>query len=267
MRFLAYGAETCPNTGKKHHQAYAYFYNRRSASKKVLCQIGAMFGDIHCNVLPMYGSILQNETYCSKDTKGLLTKFGDEPAQGMRGDLKETTALILKGELDCDTIAEESPVFFHQYGRTMERCQTIAMRRVWRTEMTKGIWFTGPSGSGKSHHAFEGFDPSTHYVKNLNDEWWDGYRGQPIVILNELKFQIPMKELLDLVDKYPKTVKQRNREPVPFLAKEVRVASIHHPEDLYGGNGEPMAQFHRRFKIVILDERCPVGNNETTGPV
>ena len=67
--------------------------------------------------------------------------------------------------------------------------------------MTQGTYIHGPSGVGKSHMAFQGFTPETHYVKCLEDEWWDGYTGQPIVIINEFRGQIKLSELFDLVDK------------------------------------------------------------------
>ena len=114
----------------------------------------------------------------------------------------------------------------HQYGRTLDRLEAIALRKKVRKWQTQGVWYTGPTSSGKSHAVFTNthgeygsYDPETHYLKNLCEEWWDGYKGQSIVIFNEFRGQVPFSELLDLCDKWPKTVKQRNKEPVPFLAR------------------------------------------------
>eukprot|EP00873_Tetraselmis_striata_P010697 jgi/Tetstr1/430961/TSEL_020716.t1 len=138
--------------------------------------------------------------------------------------------------------------------------------RGWRRR--KGPRFRGPRtvvgpaqavGGGKSHKVFEGYDPDTHYVKNLNEEWWDGYKGHPVVIFNEFRGQIKFSELLDLVDKWPKTVKWRNRESVPFLAKEIRVASIKPPEHVFSriveNEEEPWGQFQRKFTVINLRKR------------
>ena len=132
----------------------------------------------------------------------------------------------------------------------IREAETIMMRRKWRTQMTKGIWYTGPTGTGKSHKVFEDYDPETHYVKNVNNDWWDGYKQQPIVVLYDFRGQIPLSELLDLVDKWPKTVKCRYRESVPFISTHVLVASRFPPEEVYKISVHEWGQFMRRFEIV-----------------
>ena len=261
VRFIAYGPEVAPTTGRKHHQAYMYLYKDTAYGKRSLCSLGKMFGDIHCKVMPMFGKITDNESYCSKDNAGELIKHGDEPAQGCRGDVDEAKEKIMKGDLTADDIAVENPGFFHQYGRTLDRLEAIALRQKFRTWMTLCTWYTGHTGSGKSWHCFKAhgeYDPKTHYVKNLNEDWWDGYKGQPIVILNEFRGQIPFTEMLDLIDRWPKTVKWRGKESVPFLARHIVIASIKRPEDVYVNQdqtGEPWGQWTRRVKVVTLNKR------------
>ena len=265
MKYIAYGEEVCPETGKRHHQAYVSFVNPKSASNKNLCKIGDMFGPIHCSVQGMKGSFAQNEAYCSKE--GDLKEFGEKPRQGFRGDIREVADRILSGESSADEICIDNPEFFHQYGRTLDRLEAIALRKKFRTEMTKGIWICGASGSGKSHEAFSDYNPDTHYIKNLNEDWWDGYKGQETVIINEFRGEIRFSELLDLVDKWPKTVKWRCRESVPFLAKTVIITSIKRPEDVYVNQvDEPWKQFERRFVVKEMEQKCSEGNIKTSEP-
>jgi len=259
IRFVAYGAEKCPTTGRPHHQLYFYLFKDSTYGKLVLNKLGKMFGETHCQVKPMFGRITDNEAYCSKDTAGELIKHGSEPAQGARGDIDEAKELIMKGDMTADEICVENPGFFHQYGRTLDRAEAIALRQRYRTWRTLCTWYTGHTFSGKSWHCFKAhgeYDPKTHYVKNLNEDWWDGYKGQPIVIFNEFRGQIPFSEMLDLIDEWPKTVRWRGREPVPFLAKEIVIASVKHPEDVYvNQSGEPWEQWTRRVKVVTLKKR------------
>lgn len=273
IRYLAYGAEVCPSTKKKHHQMFVYFNNLKNTGNRSLNNIGKMFGKIHCNVEPMYGSVLENESYCSKESE--LFELGDKPKQGVRSDIKESVDMIVAGEITPDDICIENPIFYHQYGRTLEKARAIGLRRRYRTEMTQGIWIWGESSSGKSHEAFKDYDPSTHYVKNLNEEWWDGYMGQSTVIFNEFRGSFcKFSELLDLVDKWPKNVKWRNRESVPFLAQKLIITCICEPRDCYSGieNYEDWEQFNRRFtvikkeKYVQMEQKCSIGNNETIEP-
>jgi len=254
VRFVAFGKEVCPSSGREHEQCFVYFHNLRSSSNKNLGVIGAEFGPIHCYVKPMGGSFQQNESYCSKE--GSYTKLGDEPKQGFRGDLKETVDAIVDGKIDADEVAINDPTMYHQYGRTLRDVEAIALRRRFRTEQTSGVWIHSPTGVGKSHAAFEGFDPKTHYVKNLNEDWWDGYKGQEVVIFNEFRGQVRFGELLDLMDKWPKSVKWRGREPVPFLAKKIIITSSKHPAELYCNSEDSLNQLYRRCEIMKIEQKC-----------
>jgi|688.fasta_scaffold277193_1 hypothetical protein len=205
--------------------------------------------------------------YCKKEESRVDGPWerGTPPKQGERTDLKRKIEEIQAG-LQVDDICINDPVLYHQYGRTLREAEAILMRRKFRTEMTKGIWYTGPTAAGKSHKVFEGYSPETHYVKNINEDWWDGYRQQPIVVLNEFRGQIPLSELLDLIDKWPKTVKWRNRESVPFTSSTVLIASIFPPEEVYKrsvARGEAWGQFLRRVEVIklpgrILQEASPI---------
>lgn len=268
VQFVAYGNEMCPNTKRAHQQVFLYFFNPKSDSFKNLNKIGNSFGPIHCNVEPMRGSFQQNEAYCSKE--GAYTKLGQEPAQGTRGDIMEVKNMIHTGELTADDICWTNPEFYHKYGRTIRELEAISLRNKFRTWMTQGTWLYGPTGVGKSHTAFENYHPTTHYIKTLEDQWWDGYTGQSTVIINEFRGQITFSELLDLLDKWPKTVKQRCKAPVPFLAKNVIITSSKHPSDIYSNCGDRLDQLYRRCSIhkmeqkyseVIIDSEFQKNNN------
>lgn len=247
IRFIAFGEETCPTTLRLHHQVYLYFFNQKTTGVRSLKKIGDLFGG-GAHVKPMRGSFQQNEAYCSKE--GSFTKLGDEPKQGCRGDIDETAKMILDSELTSDEVCAINPAFHHQYGRTFDRLETIALRKKFRTEMTEGIWYWGATGVGKSHKVFHDYNPATHYVKDLETEWWDGYTGQEIVIFNEFRSQFKFSFLLSLMDKWPLDVKVRNKESVPFLAKKLLFTSCDKPQDAYSNiDSVRFQQFTRRCKI------------------
>nr|WQA30181.1 MAG: rep protein [Cressdnaviricota sp.] len=53
-------------------------------------------------------------------------------------------------------------------------------------EHVRGIWLVGPAGCGKSTAAREiGEKLGGYYLKDQN-KWWDGYDGEPVVILDDL---------------------------------------------------------------------------------
>jgi hypothetical protein len=255
-QYIIYGVEECPKTGRTHHQGLIYFSGARNSVKGVAKQLGK------CHVQACRGNIDQNIDYCSKD--GNVIEFGDKPAQGFRNDLEAVKDSILKDGLSVDDITLENPMLSHQYGRTLKAIEDIALRKRFRTEPTKGIWYHGETGTGKSHVAFANFSPLTHYVFPNDNGWWDGYKGQETVIVNEFRGGIAYSELLDLCDKWPKTVRRRNREPVPFLAKTLIITSSMSPKEVYCNLAvnDSLKQLYRRFQIIEMTQKWSEGNTE-----
>lgn len=121
--------------------------------------------------------------------------------------------------------------------------------------MTQGIWVFGESGSGKSEFAFSEYDTGNAYAYPYDNGWWDGYKGQDVVIIDEFRGQIPYNEILRMVDKHPNYyVRRRNREPMPFVSKQVIVTSALHPREVFKNlsANDSMEQIYRRFKIYKL---------------
>lgn len=174
-------------------------------------------------------------------------------AQGSRTDLESMRDNINNG-MAVDQIVVDHPHYYHQYGRTLNKLEDIALRKRFRTWMTTCEWFWGPTGSGKSHRAFEGYDPSTHYLWKDDNGWQDGYTGQEIVIINDFRGAIPYNELLQMIDKWPYTVNRRAREPAPFLAKHIVITSSLAPEAIYHHrlHEDSLEQLFRRITVTHL---------------
>lgn len=251
IKYICYGAEVCPKTNKKHWQGYVYFFEKASYTKaKKLLKIKKGWFQY------AKATIEDNRTYCSKE--GKFKEYGNIPKQGQRVDLDDLKDSIKAGIKTVDEITMENPMMYHQYGRTLSRIEAICLRKKFRTEMTKGFWYHGKTGVGKSHKAFKGFNPDTHYVGNIaqiSRGFWTGYTGQTTVIINEFRGQIGFGELLDLVDKWPKTVDIKCGEPVPFLAEKFIITAPLPPQQTYSGMMDKegnIDQLLRRFEIVEL---------------
>lgn len=244
--YVVVGREECPDTKKHHDQGFVYFSGARGSIKGVAKQLGK------CHVECCQGNMDQNTDYCSKDDN--VREFGVKPTQGKRTDLKKIYENIVAGEQTVDQLTVEQPEAYHQYGRTLNKLEDIALRRRFRTSMTKGIWLWGPTGVGKSHRAFENYSPETHYIYPNDGGWWDGYAGQKIIVFNEFRAtETPYAELLDLMDKWPKTCRRRGREPVPFLAEKIIITSRLHPNEIYYEAEDPhIEQLKRRCEIVKI---------------
>lgn len=243
--------------GTPHLQGYIYTDVQRSLAymKKLIVRA-------HWEIAK--GSHQQASDYCKKDKNFIET--GVLPSSGKRTDIIKATEDIKLGK-SVDQIAVEDPLMFHMYGRTLQKIEDITLRSKFRNWTTLGFWYWGKTGVGKSHEAFKDFTPKTHYVLPNDSGWWDGYTGQETVIMNDFRASdMPYGFLLQLVDKWPVTVKRRSREPVPFLAKKLIVTCSMPPEEAYSGIAErhdSIDQLRRRFTIKeVVAQRCSEGNTK-----
>lgn len=232
--------------GTEHLQGYVYFKNQRS-----LKSVSKKIPRAHLEVAR--GNTEQNVKYCSKD--GVWFEDGDRPKQGARIDLDEIGAAILKGDSTVDEIAQNNPMAYHQYGRTMEKLEDIRLKNLKRDGMTEGIWIWGKTGVGKSHEAYRIANECESYYVWANDNGWqDGYTGQECVIIDDFRGSIKYEEILKLVDKWEYSLKRRNRCPMPFVSRKVIITSSMPPEDIYCNLNErdSLEQLYRRYEVIEL---------------
>lgn len=263
------GKEVCSTTGTPHLQIYLHFASpRRWNAINNKCNKKAYWKPKYKN-----SSTQQAIDYCKKGEQSHeeyelyktagpnygknadVTEWGTPPtSQGARNDLEALREEINDGTT-VDEIVMNDPMVYHQYGRTLQRLEDLRMRKVFRQHMTEGIWLYGETGTGKSETAFKDFNPDTHYVWRYDNGWNDGYTQQDVVIIDEFRGQMPMNELLMMIDKHPNYyVRRRGREPLPFVSKKVIITSALHPEEVYHNLAEndKLNQLLRRIKITKL---------------
>lgn len=244
-KYIVIGFET-GDSGTPHLQGYVEWVNARA-----LGGLKKIHQAIHWE--KRLGTSEEASRYCKKD--GDYVEYGDlGPGQGSRSDLLQIKNEIMNGT-KVDQILLEDPELYHKYGRTFNKIEDLAMRRKWRTEMTQGIWYYGRTGVGKSHTAFENYDPTTHYLYPNDNGWWDGYTQQETVIINDFRGEIPYNMMLQMIDKWPFSVRRRNREPMPFTSKYVIITSSLHPADIYHNRNDEdkIEQLLRRLHVIFLD--------------
>lgn len=250
MKYLIYGWEQCPTTLRMHWQGAVYFVDKRSLknAQKLLC-----IGKSHMEWKMKAKTMEEPINYCKKGEDWY--EFGEPPMQGKRADLKVLKDELVNDEITVDDIIMNNPKIYHQYGRTLEKIETIVLRRKFRTWETERIWYYGDTGTGKSHTVFQDYDPDKTYLWCNDGRWWDGYKGHENVIINEFRGEIAYADLLQLVDKWPYKVSNRSKEQIPFLAKKIMITSSMHPYIIYKDKlqkEDKWVQFTRRFRIIKL---------------
>lgn len=249
MRYLCFGSEICPDTKKHHWQGCVYFKDKVSIkTAQSLLKIESS----HMEYIPKSEDPEDAINYCKKE--GKFEEYGEFPKQGKRTDLIELRDQLVDNQTSIDDIIMSNPIMYHQYGRTLDKIEDIVLRKKYRTEMTKGIWYHGGTGVGKSHRAFEGYATETHYNLINDNGWWDGYRQQKVIIINDFRGWLSYNELLQMVDKWPYSVKRRGREPMPFLSELVIITSSLPPEAVFHNRNDQdkIEQLLRRFEVIEL---------------
>lgn len=123
-----------------------------------------------------------------------------------------------------------------------------------RPGLRKGVECTvlyGPTGTGKSHRAFQEAG-ETAYIKNPNVKWWDGYRGEENVIIDEFAGLIEITYMLRWIDKYPCMVENKGGA-LPLSATKFWITSNKHPSEWYpNATDAHRAALSRRLTSITL---------------
>jgi len=194
-KYIAYAEETAPTTGTKHLQGYISFNN-----PVTIQQARSKFPK--CHVETMLGSLLQNETYCSKS--GTLIEHGVKPIsndnKGRAEKLRWQQARDFAKEGNLDDI--DADIFVRCYS-TLKRIKSDYAPKPVPID-TICIWIYGTTGTGKSY-AVETRFPDC-YKKCMDDlKWFDSYKGEEAIYLEDIdKYQVKWGGLIKrLADRWP----------------------------------------------------------------
>nr|UOF78730.1 rep protein [Cressdnaviricota sp.] len=186
------GYESCPSTNKKHIQGYCQLSKRKyfSQVKESLPK------GVHLEMCK--GSSDDNITYCKKS--GEFWESGEfrSVARGRAKQAADWALLLDKAkEGKLDEIATDNPREYIVYYNTFKR---ISVDNINANELErKCLWIYGPPGCGKSRVIHKLF-PSA-YWKNSN-KWWDGYRGEYTVVLDDFDTAVLFGYLKRWADRY-----------------------------------------------------------------
>lgn len=185
------------------------------------------------------------ESYVWKEQtaiEGTRFEFGSKP-------------LRRESSKDWDSIWESAAA-----GRVMEipsdvrvRCYNqicrIATRNAQGVAMERRVLvYWGSTGTGKSRTAWEkaGLDA---YPKDPRTKWWDGYTGQPHVVIDEFRGGIDIAHLLRWFDRYPVLVETKGGT-IALSASVIWITSNLPPESWYPDlDSETMEALRRRLEI------------------
>lgn len=189
-----FGYETCPDTGRPHLQCYIHYKNQRS-----LMALSKKFGK--CHVEKARGTPRQASDYCKYDDypkntiENKYEEFGELPQQGKRKDWDEVMKNIKDG-MSVDDIVSGDPHLI-PFQRAIREVKQSSMKPINRNVTV--IVLYGKGGTGKTRWAHDNYP---ELYKKPCGEWWNGYEGQKVVLLDDFYGWVKYHDLLTLLDRY-----------------------------------------------------------------
>ncbi len=193
VRYAIYGEEICPITNNKHWQSYIELKipMRFAAIKK-------LYSDNTIHIESRIGTRDQAREYCKKDNK--FTEFGKWiKGQGHRTDL-DLIVEKLKNGTKLSEIMITHPKTYCQYRNGLKDIESaITGKQIPKFRKVEVVLITGPTGCGKTKYAME---KSTYKIQGSHLKWWQDYDGDKVICIDEYNNNIPIDEMLALLDGY-----------------------------------------------------------------
>lgn len=221
--YLLYGREVGEECGTPHLQGYLEVSSRMG----IRAVKGLLGNRAHLEIAR--GSLQSNQTYCRK--QGDVFEGGSpQQGQGARSDLLSVKEAIDAGATES-VIADN---FFGQWVRYSKsfkeyRALKASIPRSWKTKVFI-LW--GNTGTGKTRFVHDQVGTNQELYSPGDYEWFDGYRGQEIVLFDDFRGEYPVQFLLKLLDRYPMQVKIKGSF-TEWCPRKVYITSNVNPLDWY----------------------------------
>lgn len=244
VRYFVYQLER-GESGTPHFQGYVEF-NRQARWRRVK----ALFGG-RCHVECARGSFKDNERYCTKEDGRLdgPFKFGEpgKNKQGQRNDLLAVKAKIDEG-IPMKEIWDEYFSVCVKFHKGFDAYKLVKSKpRDFKTEV---VVCYGPSGTGKSHYAFQKY-PDAYWKQRGN--WFDNYNDHDVVVVDEFYGWLPFDTLLRMCDKYPMMVEIKGGQ-VNFRPRVLVFTSNSRPDEWYKAVPNLAALIRRIDRVLYFYE-------------
>ena len=219
------------------------------------------------------GNDMNGLEYCSKDSptpytapgvEGMFWFIGDKPtaqtqvSQGTRTDVRNVHNYIRENPhaSDRDLAENGHALVLWRNPQGTDRLRAAYQQRRERGDRVVVYWYWGPSGTGKSHTAYEqalalGATADDIYYK-MRGKWYDGYHGQKYIIVDDFRpggRGFTFDDLLRLVDSYRLRVEYKGGSTY-MNGRFFFFTSIFRWDDprmLEWGNNEAIYQLQRRI--------------------
>lgn len=237
VRYGVWQLESAPTTDSLHLQGYVEFVNavRRRTVQQVL-------GYPTAHVEPRKGSREQAIEYCKKceTRRAGPWEYGSLPRQGERKDLYEVAELIESGA-GIQEVRSLAPVQYIRYRRGIEAlCFASCRERSQLFRKLEVYVLYGDAGAGKTRHAVESAGDAYYILDQSGGDrvWFDGYEGEPVLLIDDFYGWIKYGFLLRILDGYQLRLEVKGGFTYALWTK-VFITSNKHPQEWYSQGLSP----------------------------
>lgn len=222
------GMEVGHKCGTPHIHAYLEFKNsvNFTTMKKMWPR---------CRIESRKGTAKDAADYCKKE--GLFWEEGEISKQGARVDLTRIGEQLRTGIKLVDIANQDEnfgSVIRYNRGFTWYQNELLSDRNCRPTVH----WHYGVTDCGKTYNAKEivNHEIDKFYIKD-STKWWDGYKQQPLIIIDDFDGKWPYRDLLRLLDENPYQGQLKGGY-VKINSPDIVITCEHHPEFFWGPGGK-----------------------------
>ncbi len=179
------------------------------------------------------GSCLENRDYIAREGNheeaegeetlipGTFWEIGELPTEaGKKPSLMARLVADVEAGVPIGTLVRDEPKLALKID-SIERLQETLREEKYREleREVEVVYLYGAPGSGKTRSIFDAHDASeicrvTNYGLNGRGVLFDAYKGQNVLVFEEFYSQVPMSEMLNILDRYPLMLPARYHDRV-----------------------------------------------------
>lgn len=259
-RYWIMGEEIAPTTNTPHLQGYVLFHNPR--------HFNVIKNKFRWHVEKAVGTPWQNKLYCQKGEH--FEEAGDIPtdpkakakSDGAKGGAIEkkkwdaALAACTTGHFDG-----VDPRIRITQARNLEfLSQKLRSMGNYEDAPNKVLWLHGATGAGKSRAARatftqEGAHPDLVFFKSADTIWWDGYQGEPYVVIDDIDIDHSKMGYNYKIwfDRYP-FMAQVKGGTIKIRPQRIIVTSNYTPENIWQYVPKTLEPILRRCEVISFDQ-------------
>ena len=184
------------------------------------------------------GIDLENWKYCSKNK----TRYICED--------------LLNGKVTLHDMVEKNPELLMNYKNIKTNLAQFNLDKSENDTIEKicnNLWIWGPPGCGKTYYAIKNYP---NYYLKLQNKWWDGYKGEKCVILDDLSDKSMGYYIKIWADNY-KCKGEIKNGTIPLEFDTFIVTSNYMPRRIWKDDPILILAICRRFKFVTVRGTYP----------